>query len=224
MRIFGFIIMLVGLAVAFGYPSFHAGFTNFEIGKYTVYDQANGYQNQTIWLTPEDMPIEITFSATAQSAELDGDEKATMLIEIKNGESIIRSQTLEFSPSVNDQSNSLAANELSAELAGFELSEGALFEFTFNALNQQEVTLSAVTMTAIGIVTPPSNTIPTIGYAMIGFGALLYLVGGRRRSKKVGNAPSGTKSKTSQIGRRAEPVRSKEPEKSKQQWGRGSDK
>lgn len=217
MRIFGLITIFVGLAIAFGYPSFHAGFSNFEIGKYTIFEEQTGFEDQTIWLTPEDMPIEITFSAIA-------DAKAAIFVEIKDGENIVRSDTVEFLVLSNNESGSPEAASMTAKLESFALSDGALYAFSFKDMSLPGVVVSNVTMTVTGIVTPPSKNIPTVGYVLIGFGALLYLVGGRRKSKKVGNAPSGKKSKTSQIGRRAEPAptKAKKPEESKHKWGRGS--
>lgn len=226
MRIFGFFLILVGLVIAFGYPSYHSGFTNFEIGNYTIFEKEKGYEDQTIWLAPDDMPIDITFSAMAENTELADGSQASVLVEIRNGESIERTDTVEFSARADDQSSSAAnAGEMSARLEGFETSDGALYTFAFKEHDQQQVALNSITMTVTGIVIAPNNNIPTIGYALIGFGALIYLVGSRRRSKMVGNAPTGKRSKTSQIGRRVEQAAppAEKPEKQKRKWGRTSD-
>jgi len=223
MRIFGFIIILAGLATAFGYPFYHDAFTNFEIGKYTIYDKDSGYEDQTIWLAPEDAPIGISFSAIAESA----DSKVAILVEVQNGENTLRTDTVEFSTQpTNTSASNAATGELRAELADFKISDGALYAFTFkdgNAL--PETALNSVSMTVTGIVVAPNGNIPTIGYVLIGFGALMYLVGGRRRTKKVGNAPSGKTSKTSQIGRRAEktPPPAKKSKSTARKWGRDAD-
>lgn len=223
MRIFGFLTIIVGLLIAFGYPSYHSGFTNFEIGQYTIYEKSDGYEEQTIWLAPDDAPIEVSFSADAESAA----SEIAILVEIQNGATIVRTDTIEFSAQADDTSApETGVSKLAATLANFEIGEGALYKFIFKySGGLQNAALNNITMTVTGIAVAPSDNVPTIGYALIGFGALVYLVGGRRRSKRVGNAPSGKRSKTSQIGRRAEktPPPAEKPKKSSQKWGRDAD-
>lgn len=219
MRIFGLLNLLIGLVIAFGYPYYHQAFSNFEVGKYTIFDRTTGYAEQTIWLAPEDAPLEIDFSAVPSGAESSDSQSEVLLVEIKNGENVIRSETVRFSD-LNSETGLVEAS-----LQPLEIAEGALHNFSFGSGEGGSTGVNTINMTITGLATPKSETIPTVGYALVGLGALMYLVGGRRKSKRVGNAPSGTASKTSQIGRRAEKQSPKQakPTKDKPKWGRDAD-
>lgn len=226
MRIIGLLSIVLGLVVAFGYPYYHIAFTNFEIGSYTIYEKAGGFEEQTIWLAPEDAPIAIAFSAQADGVDIAGGSNTAIRVDIKNQESILRTENIRFSGPPNDTSASTTSSvEMNVDLDGFEINSSALYTFAFSGSDVIEIPLKSITMTITGIATAPSETVPLVGYLLIGLGALMYLVGGRRKSKKTGNAPSGTRSKTSQIGRRAEKpappaAKSKKPAR---KWGRDAD-
>lgn len=71
-----------------------------------------------------------------------------------------------------------------------------------------------------------SDTLPIIAGAgvILALFFVVYLVRGKRRTaKKIGNAPMGTDSRVSQIGRRAEEQAQSKKSQPVKKWGRGTE-
>ena len=216
MRIFGFLSILVGLLVAFGYPTYHDAFSNFEIGNHAVYDRDSGFRDQTIWLAPQDGPIEISFETSTVSAGTTESALAPIMLQINNADQSVHSGSIDLAPTVDGAT-------LQFEIENLPITESALHTFVFSSPGLPPTQISLITMTITGIAVTMNYTLPMVGYVLIGLGAILYLVGGRRKAKRSGKAPTGTQSKTAQIGRRADPAptKTKKVEKPGRKWGRG---
>lgn len=223
MRGIGILLILAGLAAAFGYPAYYDSFSHFEIGNYRIYDEETGFRDHNIALSPRDAPIAIEFLAKVDGEEvLAGSATSIILSRAPLNATKIDLDTITFSSSVgaDKEGNKL---ELLESLPSFEVEVSSIYRFEFSEGPAQDIAFSSIDMKLEGLVGGKSGTIPNIGHILLGFGALMYVVGGRKKTPSNGNAPSGKRSKTSQIGRRADPEPAK-AEKSKQptrKWGRG---
>ncbi len=222
MRILGILSILFGLLIAFGYPTYHDTFANFEIGKYAIYDKSAGFQDQTIWLTPKDGPVEISFEANMDGTRPSAETATSFMLQINNADQLLLSELINLAPAAEGDATTAP---LQFEINNLPVTDSALHAFVFSSSDWTDSPISNINMTITGIAVVMNDTLPTVGYVLVGLGAILYLVGGRRKAKKSGKPPTGRRSKTSQIGRRAEPVASKpkEAEEPARKWGRDGD-
>ncbi|MDZ7823349.1 MAG: hypothetical protein U5K75_04425 [Ahrensia sp.] len=227
MRFIAFILMIAGLGAAFGYPYYFANYANFEIGKYTVYDKTKGFTQPVISLSEKDSPIDIQFVAAADTVEVKGGSDVAIKISVLDSENQnLINETIRFSGPMGDTSKADTSSiEMNVGLKRVRVKNTSLYTFDFAETDVQEIPLSAVTMTVIGNVAAMNEQMPTIGFALLGFGALLFIFGRRGARPNVGNAPMGQGSKASRIGRSVDvaPPKAVAPEKPKsnQKWGRG---
>lgn len=221
MRFFAFLMIIGGLLAAFGYPFYHGSFTNFEIGEYTIFEKGEGYQDQSILLTPDDAPINIAFEAIASTNEVKGGADTAFQIEIRNGLDIVRTETVRFSGPMGDTSAETTSSiQMNVDLNALPITEPAVYTFAFAQGDVNDIPLASIKMRVTGIVTAMNGSIVPTGYTLMGVGTVLFLFSGTKRRKRRGNAPAGTASKASRIGRRpkAEPPA---PKKETRKWGRG---
>ena len=229
MRFFGFLVLLAGLAIAFGYPYYQRVFNNFEIGTYRIYDEANGYQPVTVSMSSGDAPVEVKIRALARQEPLAAGSRVNIpLVANKDNVTLATSVTVFSTPPGGYDPRTSSSLTMEDQAIRFTTLTGGVYTFIATAGDLQDIELQAVDLVLTGRVSATDTSWTGLGYSLLAIGGVAFLLGGRRRVRTAEQASAKPRiGRASDIGRARpldgpdpEPARRKEPEKPQRKWGR----
>ncbi len=232
MRFFGFLALLAGLAISFGYPHYQRTFDNFEIGTYRVYDAETGFVPVSVELASGDAPVEVKIRALAKQQPIaPGNRVNIPLVANKDNQTLATAIAVFDAPPEGYDPRSSASLTMENDAIRFSTLTGGAYTFIATAGDLQDIELQAVDLVMTGRVAFADDSWTGLGYSLLAIGGVAFLLGGRRRVRTSSPAsPNGRIGRASDIGRarplgeqapEAEPVKPKEPPKPVRKWGRG---
>lgn len=220
MRLLGIVLIIAGAGIAFIYPSYQIGHSGNEVAKVRIYDRDTGVQNSNIWLTHKvrltsDMaPLRIRLSGkTNRGASIAvNDLKYTIRLQSASEKNTIFTEDLSISiydsnlDSQGGTVNELTQTNLFEVSSEFGIIDNDLYELDIIPGQKARGLTAYLDAIIMSNVEEPSTQFQPLGFAALGLGVVLFVLGRRRRKANKHSAKSA-----------------KEPkEKSKHKWGRQS--
>jgi hypothetical protein len=224
MRFLGLILLLAGLAAAFGERALGHPFGEFEIGRYYAVSSARNFAPILVTMREDFAPLGVSLEVTPRAGAYDAGGESVLTMHVSDPDGQLTDQTLSISPKTADMrddgtmflENALTIDPLKSGVYTFQLSDG----------DHNELGISDIVLNLKGHAGAFSFESQPIGFALIAIGGVLYVIGGSRRRRKGKRGMDGSPSRTSSIGYR-QPEAGPEPEREKRKsgitWGRGGD-
>ena len=175
MRVFFFLVFLVGLAAGVGYPCAIRNFGGRDIGSWNVYDSVKGYQPAEVPLKPTDAPVNVTIEMTTAGMPNLGGNGAVLTLVADTGGRTMLAQPLTFETAKPRDTNPQLQEKVYRESAGvISEVEDATYRFVVGpgdaegiSVKSADLILRSETMAIDGRVQPVGFALTAIGF--IGF-------------------------------------------------------
>ncbi|WP_370320629.1 hypothetical protein [Oricola sp.] len=222
MRFIGLILLLAGLAVAFGERALGYPFGEFYIGRYHAVSSARNFNPILVTMREDYAPLGVSLEVKPRAGAYDVGGESVLTLHVSDPDGQVTDQTLRISPKtayMRDDGTMLLENSLTVDPL-----KSGVYTFQLGDGERDDLGISEIVLTLKGHAGAFSLESRPVGYALIVAGCVFYLIGGRRRRGKGKQAEDDRPSKTSSIGYR----QPSEPEPQKRQpditWGRDGDR
>ena len=220
MRFLGLLLLLVGLAAAFGEKVRGNPFGEFEIGRYYAVSSARNFNPILVTMRENYAPLGVSLEVTPRPGGYDSGGESVLTMHVSDPDGQQTDQTLVISPKTaygRDDGTMLLENALTIDPV-----KSGTYTFQLGDGDHDELGISDIVLNLKGHAGAFTFATQPVGFSLIAVGGVLFAAGGRRRKRRDDRAkPSGT----SAIGYR-QPEAAAEPEKPKKRkpsitWGRG---
>lgn len=175
MRIFFFLVFLVGLAASVGYPWVMGNLRSHAIGTWHVYDSAMGYPITTVPLQASDAPVTVEIEITTSGTPNFANGGAVLTLVVDSGGRTVLARPITFATSRPRDTNPQLQEKVYRESVGvISEIEDATYRFVVGpgdaegvSVKSAELILRSETMTIDGRVQPVGFALTAIGF--IGF-------------------------------------------------------
>jgi hypothetical protein len=191
MRIFFFLVFLIGLAAGIGYPWIMENVSGRDVGSWQVYDDVEGYQPVDVPLKSADAPLAVEVEmVTEGQPDLSGDGAVLTLVADAGGRTVL-AQPLTFKTArprdINPQMQEKAYRE-SAGVIG-ELDE-ATYRFIVGPGDAEGVVVKSVALILRTEILPADGRIQPAGFVLAVIGFVGFVLAWRRRSDGTPSNPN----------------------------------
>lgn len=118
MRVFFFLILLIGTAIGIGYPYVILNFSAHDIGKWRVYDAVTGSLPAHPQLTENDAPLRVVVDMTTTGARNLPSEQAVLTLTASSGGRTVLAEALSFSDATPREVNPQTQERVFRDTAG----------------------------------------------------------------------------------------------------------
>lgn len=209
MRFLGIILIIAGAAVAFVYPSYQIGHSGNEVAKVRIFDRDTGVQNSNQWLTHK---VRLTSNMAPLRIRLSGKTNKGASIAEQSLNYTIRLQSADDKSTIFSEGLSISIYDSNLDTQGGtrnEMTQTNLFEVSseFGVIddNLYEIAIQpgekARGLTAyldaiiMSNVEEPSTQFQPLGFAALGLGVVMFILGRRRRKSKKQSAKGSNEPK-----------------------------
>lgn len=226
MRFVGFLLLLLGLAAAFGERITGAPFGEFEIGRYYAVSQARNFNPILVTMREEFAPLGVSLEVTPRPGAYDAGGESVLTMNVSDPDGQVTDQTLRISPFTaygREDGTMLLENALTIDPV-----KSGVYTFQLGDGDRDELGISDIVLNLKGHAGSFTFNVQPIGFVLALLGVIAILLGRRRRRLASGDAqPAAKPSRTSGIGYR-QPQESAKPDvpgkrKTTIRWGRGGD-
>ncbi|MCI5077204.1 hypothetical protein [Oricola sp.] len=227
MRFLGLLLLLAGLAGAFGERLLGQPIGKFEIGRYPLQVSASG-DPLSVTMRADDVPVELSLWFDVPLDYYNSGEERVFTLTVREGGDTVISKPVYLSPKTAyllDEGGMLVE-----DAARFDTLASGQYTFQLSEDGSGQGPEGDVELILTGNADMPALDLPPIGFTLIAVGGVIVALSGRRRSRRPSRAdaerdPEKPRSRTSSIGYR-QPEPEPEPEKSEPDitWGRDGDK
>lgn len=226
MRIFGLLMLLVGLAAAFGERIVGRPFGEFEIGRYYAVSEARNFNPILVTMREDYAPLAVSLEVTPRPGAYDAGGESVLTMRVSDPDGQVTDQTLLISSKTayhRDDGTMLLENALTVDPL-----KSGVYTFQLGDGDRDELGISGIVLNLKGHAGSFTFNVQPVGFVLALLGVMVILLGRRRRRLGAGDGqPVAKPSRTSGIGYR-QPEAAAEREKSGKRkttirWGRGGD-
>lgn len=221
MRILGLLLILAGLAAAFGQYVLGTPLGEFQIGRYEAVSPARNFNPILVTMREDYAPLRVSLEMTIRDGAYDTGVESVLTLHVTDPDGQTTDQVLTVSPTTayhRDDGTMFMENVLTVDPV-----KSGTYTFQLGDGDRDELGISGIVLNLRGNAGATSFDLQPIGFTLIAVGGILLALGGRRRRKVSGKA-DGRPSKTSSIGyRQPKPEPAKEKRKPDITWGRGGE-
>jgi hypothetical protein len=188
MRIFFFLLFLIGLAAGVGYPWAIRNFAGHDIGSWHVYDSIKGYQLVDVPLKSSDAPINVEVEmTTAGQANLSGNGAVLTLVADAGGRTML-AEPLTFETAKPRDTNPQTQEKVYRDSAGvLDDVEDTTYRFIVGPGDAEGVTVKSAELILRSGTIPVDSRIQPAGFVLTAIGFIGFVLALTRRR---GGAPS----------------------------------
>jgi hypothetical protein len=183
MRIFFFLVFLIGLTAGVGYPWVMRNLAGRDVGSWHVYDNVKGYQPVDVPLKPENAPLSVEVEVTTEGQPNLSGNGAVLTLVVDAGGRTVLAQPLTFETArprdISPQTQEKAYRE-SAGVIG-EL-EDATYRFVVGPGDAEGVTVKSAELILRTEILPADARVQPVGFALAAIGFVGFVMAWRRRS------------------------------------------
>lgn len=223
MRFVSFLMIIAGVAVAFGIPAYNQFFSNFEITTQRVFTPSEGARSFNIDLAPNDSPVRFELSVDQGTAVFEPGSAVIVPVVVNTDGGTVFSSV-----------ESISSDDLSQPIImpSFDVPVDGVYVVAFGPILDEGFVPASIDARIVGNTSDLPTDFGVLGYVLIGVGTIGFLFSGfgrkqraKQPSAKASRGPWSQGGSTSQIGRAppAQPKSEPAPDKPKRQWGRGED-
>lgn len=193
MRTIFLVILLAGLAAAFGYPWAVTSFSGRELGVWRVYDRGGDFRPVTVRLEEADGPVRVLVDLEALSPPEFAPRVTTLTITADVGGRTVLAAPLSFAEAKPQERNPQQRDMLYRDEAGVisPVEEGE-YTFVLGRGDAEGIQIGSVDLVLRGGVWSVDSRVQPIGYALstIGFVGLVLALRCKRQSRGRSSEPS----------------------------------
>lgn len=190
MRFFSLILLLAGAALAGAYPWYLNNFSGRDLGSVPIYEQASGFRQVTVRLSPKDDPVRVLVDLTSRGPANFSGNFAVLKLTVSTGGNTVLADTMSFSKSVQrDQSPQLTQSIFRGEAGLITPVENADYTFSVGPGDAGGVNYSKVDLLLRANATSVDPRAQPAGFVLVGLGVLGFILGGRRKPRNPNEQP-----------------------------------
>jgi|GEM_PF-3218086 len=221
MRFLGMILAVAGFAIAFIYPSYQVAHTGEEVAKFRVFDRETGHwktgwKSHKVRLTSDMAPLRIRISGKGLAGANWTGSFLNFNVEIKGADGIVFSDRLD----INIEDSNLIGESRDSKRAipenlfrvsqDFGIVDNGTYTVSVKPVEEFDTSIAYMDVYVVANVEEPATQFQPLGYAALGLGVVLFVLGRSRKRRK--------KSKNRVAKKQASNHKTKN--KPEQKWGR----
>ncbi len=191
MRVFFFLVFLVGAAAGIGYPFALSNFSGDEIGTWRVYERGAGFRPVSVALEWSDAPVRVLVDmVSVGTPRLSGDRTVLTLTAATGGRTVL-AETISFVNATPRSDSPQSGDQIYRDEAGVmtKLDSGD-YLFTVGQGDAEGIEMRSVDLVLRGGAAEPDPRAMPIGYVLMAVGAVGFVIALTRGGGRPGNPNS----------------------------------
>lgn len=204
MRFLGIILAVAGIAFAFVYPSYQVAHTGEEVAKFRVFDRETGHwktgwKSHKIRLTSDMAPLRIRLSGKGVSQAIWRTDFIKFNVQLEGQNGISFSNVLDIRVRDSDETDSASTNNNSIPKTLFRVSQdfgivdNGTYTLSVKPIETFDTSIAYMDTTIVANVEETAKQFQPLGFAALGLGVVLFVLGRRRNRRRESKNPISQK-------------------------------
>ena len=195
MRFLGIILIVAGAAIAFIYPSYQVSHTGNEVAKFRVFDRETGHwktgwKSHNVRLTSDMAPLRIRISGKGLAGANWTGSFLNFMVQLKGKDSVVFSDMLDINIEDSNQIGESRDSKRNIPKNLFRVSrefgviDDGTYELSIKPVEEFDTSIAYMDAYVVANVEESITQFQPLGYAALGLGVVLFVLGRRNRKNK----------------------------------------
>lgn len=195
MRFLGLILIVAGAVIAFIYPSYQVGHTGNEVAKFRVFDRETGHwktgwKSHKVRLTSDMAPLRIRISGKGLPGANWTGSFLNFKVQLKGNDGVVFSDVLDINIEDSNQigesrdSKRNIPENLFRVSQDFGVIDNGTYELSVKPVEKFDTSIAYMDAYIVANVEEPITQFQPLGFAALGLGVVLFVLGRRKRKNK----------------------------------------